>query len=217
MIQKDYIMRIIEQMGKILAKVLLNKEDGKHEEAIKEIDNAFETLIGIDAQLLNTLSHENIAELFGISKDKSTGSMKCIIAAKLLREKSELFKDIQAEESIKSLHKALCLYLTGILNIGYTEVDMTSYYDDVKKIEKDLKGKLSTSEMFLLFEFYKKINEYDKAENYLFYLKDANYPDIKKIGLTFYKELKKENEINLSKTGLTKDEIMEAIQIFEKI
>jgi hypothetical protein len=28
MIQKDYIMRMIEQMGKILAKVLLNKEEG---------------------------------------------------------------------------------------------------------------------------------------------------------------------------------------------
>jgi len=33
-------MRIMEQMGKILAKVLLNKEEGKQEEAIKEIDNS---------------------------------------------------------------------------------------------------------------------------------------------------------------------------------
>ena len=217
MIQKDYIMRMIEQMGKILAKVLLNKEEGNQEEAIKAIDNSFGTLTGIDLQLLTTLSYEEIAELFGIFKDQSTGSLKCIIAAKLLSEKSDLLKDIQAEESTKNLHKALGLFLKGILNIGYTEIDMTSYYNDVKSIEKDLNGRLTTNEMFLLFEFYKKINEYDKAENYLFHLKDANYPDIKKIGLVFLQELEQDNGINLVKTGLTIDEIKESIQIFEKI
>jgi hypothetical protein len=189
MIQKDYIMRIIEQMGKILAKVLLDKEEGKQEEAIKEIDNSFGTLIGIDALLLKTLSYENVAELFGISKDKSTASMKCIIAAKLLREKSELLKDVQAEESIENLHKALGLYLKGLLNIGYTEIDMTGFINDVKMLENDLKGKLSTDEYYLLFEFYRDIKEYGKAENYLSHLKDANYPGIKKIGLEFFKDL----------------------------
>ena len=204
-------------MGKILAKVLLNKEEGKQEEAIKEIENSFRTLIGIDTHLLKTLSYENIAELFGILKDKPTGSMKCIIAARLLREKSELLKDIQAEESNENLHKALGLYLKGLSNIGYTEIDMTSYYKDVKMIENVLKGKMTKDELFLLFKYYREKKEYGKAGNYLFDLKEANYPEIKKIGLEFFKELEQGDKINLVKAGLSIDEIKESVQIFENI
>lgn len=52
MIQKDYIMRMIEQMAKALVKILLNKEAGHQEEAIKEVENAFMKTIGIDSVLL---------------------------------------------------------------------------------------------------------------------------------------------------------------------
>lgn len=208
---------MIEQMGKILAKVLLNKEEGKQEEAIKEIDNSFGALVGIDLTLLKTLPIENATELFGISKDKSTGSMKCLIAAKLLNAKSQLYKSVAWEESIENNHKALGLYLRGILNIGYTEIDLTDYIGDIKAISKELKSNLSTEEMFLLFAFHKKLKEYDIAENYLFHLKDLNYPNIKRIGLDFLRELELTNENELAQAGLTIDEVNESIQIFEKI
>lgn len=210
-------MRMIEQMGKILAKVLLNKEEGKQEEAIKEINNSFGALVGIDSTLLKTLPIENVAELFGISKDKSTGSMKCLIAAKLLKEKSQLLKVDVAEESIEVIHKALFLYLRGLLNIGYTEMDLTCYINDLKSIVDDLNGNLSTEEMVLLFAFHRKRKEYDKAENYLFHLRDLNYPDIKTIGLEFLRELELTNDNELAQGGLTIDEVNESIQIFEMI
>lgn len=159
MIQKDYILRIIEQMGKMLAKVLLNKEQGNNEEAIKEIDNSFGTITGVDAHLIESLSHDSIAELFGISKDTAAGSMKCIITGKLLREKADLLKNIRPEESIEMLHRALYLYLKGLSNIGYTEIDMTGYKNDLKTIENDLNGLLSTEEQFLLLEFYRTSKE----------------------------------------------------------
>jgi hypothetical protein len=216
MIQKDFIMRMIEQMGKMIAKALLNKEEGNTEEAIKEIDNSFSNLVGVDFRLFETLTSDNIAELLGILKDKSTGSMKCIIAAKLLKEKAELLKNNQTDESQKYLHKALVLYLKGILNIGYTEVDMESYCNDVRMIEKAFKGKISIEEMILLFEFFKKNKEFDKAENYLFHLRNANYPEINKIGIEFFKELEQVDEIDLRKSGLTKIEINETIKDFKR-
>jgi hypothetical protein len=80
MIQKDYIMRMIEQMTKILARVLINREEGRREEALQEIENAFGKTVGIDPLLLDTLPIENIAEMFGILNDDSTGSVKCLVA-----------------------------------------------------------------------------------------------------------------------------------------
>ncbi len=207
---------MIEQMGKIIAQALLKKEEGNLEEAIKEINNSFGNLVGIDFKLFETLAGDNIAELLGILKDKSTGSMKCIIAAKLLKEKAELLKSSQADESQKNLHNALVLYLKGILNIGYTDVDMESYCNDVRMIEKALKGNVSIEEMFLLFEFFKKMKEFDKAENYLFHLRDANYPEMRKIGIEFLKKLEQVDEIDLQKSGLTKNEIHEAIKDFKR-
>lgn len=192
MIQKDYIMNMIEQTGKILAKVVLNKEEGKQEDAIKEIDKSFSQLVGIDSEILNALSSEGVSELFGINIDKSTGSMKCILVAKLLKEKGDLQIKVHPETSIQTLHKALLLYLKGILNLEYTEINMKDNYSDVMSIENVLKGRLSIEEIFLLFEFYKKIKEFDKAKDYLLFLRDSNYPNINKIGLSFFHELGKE-------------------------
>jgi hypothetical protein len=217
MIQKDYIMRMIEQMGKILAKVLLNKEEGRQEEAIKEIDNSFGALFGIDLKLLITLPNKNIAELFGISNDKSTRSVKCLIAAKLFYNKLQLRNDISTEEYQEIIHKALGLYLRGMLNIGYTEINLTEYIEDIRSIVKNLNGNLSTEEMSLLFGFYKQLKEYNKAEDYLFHLKDANYPNIKQIGLAFLRELEKNDVNELAQAGLTSAEVKESIQVFEKI
>jgi hypothetical protein len=160
MIQKDYIMRMIEQLGKAIAKAMVKEKEGNQEGAIKEIEHSFVNLIGVDSLLLEKLSYADISELLGISKDKPTGSMKCIAAAKLLKEKARLLKDTQPEKSLKNLHKALCLYIQGILNSGYTDVDMTGYFSDVMAIEKDLKGKMSAEETALLFEFHKKAKEF---------------------------------------------------------
>jgi hypothetical protein len=141
--------------------------------------------------------------------------MKCLIAAKLLKEKPQILKGVEIEESIESSHKALCLYLRGILNIGYTEIDLTSYIDDTKSIAMDLYGMLSIEEMYLLFAFHRKMKEYSKAEDYLFHLKNANYPDIKRIGLAFLKELEKSDETDLAQSGLSIEGIKESIEKFE--
>lgn len=41
---------MIEQMLRIIAKVLLNKEEGKYEEAIKDIETSFGKLLATNAK-----------------------------------------------------------------------------------------------------------------------------------------------------------------------
>jgi hypothetical protein len=143
MIQKDYIMRIIEQLAKVLAKVMLNKNEKNYEEAISNVENAFNTILGVNSQLLFSISEENLTGLFGISRDKSIGSIKCIVAARLVKELADVHEMTQKENinAISEYQKALNLYLDGLLNLGYHEIDLNEYYSDVHK----LTNKLGTS------------------------------------------------------------------------
>jgi hypothetical protein len=156
MIQKDYIMRMIEQLGKILAKVMLNKTEKNYEEAKINIESAIENLLGINSQLLLSISNQNIAELLGMSKDNSIGSMKCIIAARLIKELADIHHaQLENINVISELQKALTLYLDGIINMGYCEIKMDEYYSDINEIIRKLGINIKEETKHKLDEYYK--------------------------------------------------------------
>jgi hypothetical protein len=140
MIQKDYILRMLEQLGKILAKVILNKTAQNHESAITEIETAFINLLGLDPGLLDKLSAQSIAELLGILKDKPMGCLKCLVAARLLKTKTDVLSEINPNtvNVLSDYLKALNLYLDGLLNLGYSELDAKAYFGDIAAITDKL-------------------------------------------------------------------------------
>jgi len=216
MIQKDYIMRMMRQLAEFLAKVLFNKKAGNHEAAVVIIKSACAGILGIDFELLEALSAPDIAELLGISKDKSTGSMKCIIAARLLKEKAEIQRLAEKDDSVAVPYyrKALNLYLQGILTIRHTGVDMTGYYADINQIADALGKSIPDDLMFEIFSVYRLCGMYDKAEDWLFRLKEAKYPDIQNIGMEFFRELANADETKLHSGNMTRGEIEEGLAGF---
>lgn len=60
MIQKDYIMRMIEQLTKVLAKVIFNKKEENYKVASIAVDDAFNTILGLNydtVKLINSGYH----------------------------------------------------------------------------------------------------------------------------------------------------------------
>ncbi|MEJ2105687.1 MAG: DUF6483 family protein [Ignavibacteriaceae bacterium] len=92
MIQQDYIMRMIEQLVQVLAKLLFNKEAKNYNDALNDIDIASKTIVGLDFKLLEELSAKDIKSLLALKKDDSTVNIKLIIIAKLIKEKTEILK-----------------------------------------------------------------------------------------------------------------------------
>jgi hypothetical protein len=150
---------MIEQLTKIIAAVMLKKKSGQIEEALRESNNSFNTLLGVNSKLFETLPYETVARMFGISEDPSTGSMKCIIAARLLKLKAELLSETNGKESVKLFHRSLLLYLAGILNMGYTGIDISPYFSDIAEIEKSLNGELTKEEAGMLSKFHKMLKK----------------------------------------------------------
>ena len=158
MIRQDYIMRMIEQLVKVLSKVISNKKSGNYHKAIDNIKNAFQNILGLDYNLLDALSAEDIISLFKISNDDTKLSINCIIIAKLFKEKADIKELINKENpsSVADYRKALSLYLEGILNIGDIDLDQSMYHDDVKEILRKIdEYEIPKETKFKLTEYYK--------------------------------------------------------------
>jgi hypothetical protein len=107
--------------------------------------------------LLDTLSIESVLEMLGVSKDNVAGSIKSILAGRLLKEKADILSATDHAGSIECFHKALGLYLRGILSIGYTEMELAGYYADVRAIEDELGDLISEEDRQLLSKLHKKV------------------------------------------------------------
>jgi hypothetical protein len=59
MIQKDYIMRMIEQLSVVLMKILFNKEIKNYAQALFEIDSAYKNLLGFDPNHIKNMTEDN--------------------------------------------------------------------------------------------------------------------------------------------------------------
>jgi hypothetical protein len=218
LIRQDYIMRMIEQLVQVLAKILFNKEAKNYQEANNDIDAALNNILGLDYNLVYALSARDIISLLEISKDNTMLNIKCIAIAKLLKERAEI-KNLNDKEDLSSIYdyqKALILFLEGILNNKNTDTDLSSYYSDIKEIVKNINDEISEDIRFKLFKFYELIGEFDKAEAELFMLRDLDYFNIQDEGIQFYRKLERLNDIDLIKGNLSKEKVTRGLKEFTR-
>ena len=159
-------MRMIEQLVKVLAKILFNKKAGNYNAAFDSINNALNTLVGLDYKLVDELGANDIKSLLDYGNEKPIVNIKCIIAGKLIKEKSDLLKLNKTGDSelIPNYQKALNLILEGILNNKSTEIDLSNYYQDVEEIVSILGNEISTDTRLKLLKFYELKGNYNKAK-----------------------------------------------------
>lgn len=65
MIERDYIMRMIQMLTAVLAKVLLQMDLKQYETALEEIDQNGKKFLGAKWKVIRDLSDEQMIQLFG--------------------------------------------------------------------------------------------------------------------------------------------------------
>lgn len=167
MIRQDYIMRLIEQFVKALAKILFNKKAGNYGDTIQNIDKAFNGIIGLDSKLIDISSAENIISLLKLPGDNTALNVKYIIAAKLIKEKADI-KSLDNSENFNSqfeYQKSLSLFLEGYLSKKDEDFKLEDYYKDVEELAEKLKDSLSLDDKTKLLQFYKMIGDKNKLND----------------------------------------------------
>lgn len=109
MIQRDYVLRLIDQMIRAILAILGLRKAGQFEEAQIRIGDTFKKLLGLDADLVESLAVVDLKRLLSTSGEPDPG--KCSVAARLLEEQALVYEakgQTPAAQEIR--RKALELY-----------------------------------------------------------------------------------------------------------
>lgn len=209
---------MIEQLARVLAKVLFNKKQGNTREAADEVESAFKNIIGFDYITISAMSVEDLISLLTFSKESA--SAKCIIAGKLFKERTEIkeITNIDESEITAGYQKSLNLFIEGMLkDEDPSSNEFSGYYSDIDVVINKLKNKeIPAGLRFRLFKYYGLTGKYAKAEDELFRLKDLNYDNIQQAGTQFYNGLEKLSEAKLREGNFSKEEVLQGMIEFSK-
>lgn len=212
MIERDYIMRMIQMLTTALVKVLLQRDLKQYDSALMEIDELGERFLGMKWKFLRSLSDRQLIELLCHESQHD----KMLAAAELLREESEILNDQgKAEESIAQGMKAFSLFAELIINEkGFLKVmSVEKFASLLKRIEE---YELPMSMEQKRFRYCEIVGKLAKAEDLLFDLIDKDKGFVNE-GISFYKRLLKKSDEELLAGGLPRDEVTDGLKKVESL
>ncbi len=208
MIERDYIMRMIQMLVQALLRILSFKEKKDYPKALNEIQNASKSLIGVELDVIRRLSDVQMIDLLTLVKD--FGSLKCYLAGILLKEDAEIFElQGKSAESIDARKKSLSLLTEAALGKG---VPLTSEHASAADAvaEKLDRAALPVHIHKKLFRYYELLHQFGKAENEVFNIVEKE-PAFVEEGLLFYERLGKKSDDELREGNLSRKEIEEGM------
>jgi len=112
MIERDYLMRMVQQLAAVVARSFKLKEQEQYDQAEQEIEKAFGELLGMDAHLVNLFDPATLAQLVGDTE-------KVKVLSTLVFEQGELHRlQGEDEQAQKEYLRALELLLEVRLQRG---------------------------------------------------------------------------------------------------
>jgi Family of unknown function (DUF6483) len=157
MTQKDYILRIAENVGRALAQIIYDKEIHEYQGALSLIDELCKQTVGAGSGFIHAISEETLLAmltLLGILNVE-----KALLIATLLKAEGDIYEDQgNPDAAYDSYLKSLNLFLEILLR------DHKLHDLRVFPQVEDLMGKLEEYELplntrHLLSQYYEQIGE----------------------------------------------------------
>lgn len=232
MLQRDYLMKMVEMLTAVMAKVIFNKEQKKYDEALTEIENAGKNIIGLDIGMVKILK---IDDFTGLMKTSDVFAGRCLISAELLLEYAKILEEKGTDTDLKNdfYNKSFRLYTEALLTKEILEP--TEYIEKAESILPILSnsGYFNIqydyySNNLTLFEFYNLSGNYSKAEDILFNILESgselsseddeeNKRKLRKRAVAFYNDLLSMDEEKLASGNFSKDEAEDGLQEIMKM
>ncbi len=213
MIETDYIMRMIGSLATFLARLFFLKRAKEFPQALVEIDNTEKSLLGVDRNLIRSLSASQIMSLFG--SDQSLAVPKRYVLGVLLKEEADILSQQgEGEEAAASARTSLDLLTDTLLMSGNT-LD-PAHEKQILEAVALLGGRdLSAESQARLFSCYEALGRFDKAENALYELLalDVRFYET---GCLFYRRLLARSDDDLIRGKLPRPEIEEGEREFKR-
>ena len=208
MIERDYLMRMIDLLVKALAQILLHKKTYDYPMALKEIDSSCKSLLGMNREFIRNFSDVQLIELF--ERDIEASGVKCYVLGMLLNQEAEILQ-LQGNQSegLALSTKSLSLLLSSFLNSGApVESDHTALIEETM-------GRLGGCELpphikEKIFVYEEFAGRFDKAEDLLYELLESDVRYIV-IGRQFYQRLLGKSDADLLSGNLPREEVQDGL------
>ena len=211
MTQRDYILRIAEQVGRVLARVLYDRQQEDYQGAHEFIEEQFRQMLGMGGGFVHSAPEETLLAM--LTSMGVIDTEKCWLLATLLKVDGEVYEAQEDENnSYYSYLKAINLFLAVL-----TSDSELHRLDPVPEVE-GLLYKLSNYDLpvrtkALLFHYFEQTGSFANAENTLYELLDADPEDreILESGRAFYRRLLRQSDAALAAGSLTRDEVEDGL------
>ncbi|MFU1793433.1 DUF6483 family protein [Paenibacillus azoreducens] len=213
MFRKDYLMKMVEDMVEMVGKVFGLKQQKKYVEALWEIDDLLSKNFRLNSKLLNSLSTEDMIEMFRIGGAVEADKLQSV--ARLLEEEGGVYLDMgRKDEGLTRLIKTLHLYLYADLHGA--DHTMLKLPERIAMLKDQIKGyRLPAKTDKLLLGYEEAQGRYDEAENVLFRLLDQ-HELTEEEGHAFYQRLLQHTDNELSAGGLPRTEVEEGLEDLQR-
>lgn len=217
MSQRDYILRIAQEFGSVLAQVLYNRQIKDFSAAHKLIDEQSKQVFGMGIGFMRSVPEETLLSM--LTSFDMLDTEKCWLLAILLKAEGDIYEDQgNASESYYSYIRSLNLFLEVLL-LGSTN-NVRSVVPEIA----DLLDRLSDYDLpkrtkLLLFRYFDQTHEYARAESLLFEMLETSGSDedILAYGTCFYQQLLMKSESTLRADNFSKEEAEEGLSKLEKL
>ncbi len=213
MINRDYILRMIEQLAVFLQRALMLKDAKEYHESVAEIKKAGKVFLGLNSEAMDGLSDKDLIRLWSVGNDLD--AEKCALAGQIFRTEGEIYEHQQdPDRAVASYAKSLSL-VTETINFLkekiptelVSTVEFLTIHLDVDTLPLHLLKKLFTT--------YATVGRFSKAEDLLFEIVEED-PSFLPEGRVFYERLLKRTDDELTKGNLPREEVVESLEQLRK-
>jgi len=213
MIEKDYIMRMIQQFARFLAAVLFKIDSGSAEAAQSDIQSACKDYLGLPFNFLLGIPDKELLKIFTLGGQLDVD--RCYIAAQLLFCEAKARKADRSGDSYGCYCRSLTLLLSCVRQLD--DIVKSKAVSTVREILQELRDKDFPTEIFEKFLlFYEYTGEYARAEDCLFRLTESGVESALRTGESFYERLMEKTDQELEDGNLPRAELREGLSEFRR-
>lgn len=210
MLTKDYIMRMIDTLTKVLGRLLFLKKGKNYNEAFDEIEKVTKELFGFDRKFIDSLSDSQLIKMIAVSE--TLLAPNCYLLGVLFNEEAEIFKlQGDPERSTEMYERSFNFFVEGLKSSNAAiEPDHFMKINQVVEVLENEAINVET-ERNLVF-YYELVGQFDKAEDLIYDLIDFDSKYIND-GIQFCERLLKKDDDALIQGNLPREEITESLSL----
>ncbi|HEX2157195.1 MAG TPA: DUF6483 family protein [Actinomycetes bacterium] len=208
MYQRDYLMRQIEQVGRMLAAIIGLAKGGRGDEALGMFDEAYKPLLGVGTGVVAVLDEAQLVDM--LTSGSNPDMRRVAMALELLKTEADLYAGTgQAGEAAVRYRRAIAL--AGTLAARSERLLDRELAADL--LERAGQLELSVSQRLAVARVLEALGRYADAEDALFEVIDERPDDPEPVdqAIAFCQRLRPLEPEQLAAGGLTLQEVNDTL------